>query len=166
MNTARLEGWAEELKVLVAEDSAQESEAAQHLDAAARLMEAAQEDADIAAAKARSSRNALAKVTEQIRRSHPDPGEAGAHPGATERQQENPAPHAPSSVAGVILSFLRDQSEATYGEITNQVRRMRPDVVAENCARDLGRLVNRGLLVRPRLGVYRLAGTQDEPMNP
>ncbi|BAG16928.1 MULTISPECIES: hypothetical protein [Streptomyces] len=165
MNTARLEGWANELKVLVAEDAAQECEAAQRLDAAARLMEAAQEDADIAADKARSSRNALAMVTEQIRRSLPDSGEADADPGAAERQQENPAPHAPSSVAGVILSFLRNQSEATYGEITNQVRRMRPDVVAENCARDLGRLVNRGLLVRPRLGVYRLAGTQDEPMN-
>ncbi|MFJ9188225.1 hypothetical protein ACIRQO_34825 [Streptomyces anulatus] len=165
MNTARLESWESELKVLAAEDAAQECEAAQRLDAAARLMEAAQEDSDVAAAKARSSRNALAKVTEQIRRSLPDSGEADADLGAPRRQQENPVPHAPNSVAGVILSYLRNQSEATYGEITIQVRRMRPDVVAENCARDLGRLVNRGLLVRPRLGVYRLADTQHEPMN-
>ncbi len=165
MNTARLKSWEDELKVLAAEDAAQEREAAKRLDEVTRSMEAAQEDADVAAAKARSSRNALAKVTEQIRRSLPDPGEANADLGAPRRQQENPLPHAPNSVAGVILSFLRNQSEATYGEITNQVRRMRPDVIAENCARDLGRMVNRGLLVRPRLGVYRLADSQDEPMN-
>ncbi|MER7728909.1 MULTISPECIES: hypothetical protein [unclassified Streptomyces] len=166
MNPERLKAWMAELGVLAAEDEAREREAAQRLRLAASELEAAQAHSDAAVLMARSSRNALEKITEQIQRAHPDSGKADTNTEQppSQRQQEKTW-HAPDSVAGVILAFLRDREEASYSEITEQVRRRRPDVVAENCARDLGRMVGRGLLVRPRTGTYRLVAPQDGPMN-
>ncbi|MFD4339044.1 hypothetical protein ACFWPP_17960 [Streptomyces anulatus] len=67
------------------------------------------------------------------------------------------------SVAAVIQDFLL-QVEATYAEIKDEVGKMRPDVKAENCARDLNRMVKRGILTRPRTGSYRLAVEESEPV--
>lgn len=165
MNPDRLKEWVAELGVLAAEDEARQREAALRLHLAASELEAAQAHADVVAQMAASSRNAHEKVMEQIQRTHPGSGDAEAGPLPPQRQPEK-VPHASGSVAGVILAFLRDRREASYSEITEQVRQMRPDVVAENCARDLGRMVGRGLLFRPRTGVYRVTATQDGPTSP
>lgn len=108
----------------------------------------------------------LEKVRMRIRQLAEESGEPHGHSSSPPPRPDpnGRAQRTPLSVSSLILAFLGERDEATYGEITEQVRRMRPDVRAENCARDLGRLVQRGTLMRPRTGVYRRVPTESEPM--
>ncbi|WP_405468100.1 hypothetical protein [Streptomyces anulatus] len=161
MNVTRRRLWATQLARHAAEDRELLRRATAERQAAEEALRSAKEREDLVALMATASGTALSKAEAWLsaldeplaegETSVPDPvAEACSQPRA--------------SVAAVIQDLLRLQVEATYAEIKDEVGKMRPDVKAENCARDLNRMVKRGILTRPRTGSYRLAVKESEPV--
>ncbi|MER8073182.1 hypothetical protein ABTZ59_33495 [Streptomyces sp. NPDC094034] len=165
IDIVKLKLWLEQLEELAPEDEAVNKEDQLLVRTRARELQAAQEKEELSARMAKSSRAALERTREQIRQLLAAGTEAhSSSPRPPERVRVADQPLR-GTVADVIYTFLEERKEATYSEITAQVGKMRPDVRAENCARDLGRLVTRGLLVRPRTGVYRIVEKETESLN-
>jgi hypothetical protein len=148
-----LERMLPQAEELAAEDQAQLDAATQRLEAARAELAAAQEAMDVVSGMVHSSSTLVATIRQQLQR-RPAPtstAEESSVP-ATQRQA------ARLTVADAIRALLREQGEATYGEITAYIRHVRPDVNVKNTSPELRRLVKRGDLVRPRVGSYRLNG--------
>jgi hypothetical protein len=154
-----LERMLPQAEELAAADQTQLEAAKQRLDAACAELTAAQKAMDLISGMARSSSTLLATIREQLRRQQAAAGTvqdpcAAAVESASATTQEP----VQLTVADAIRALLREQGEATYGEITAHIRQVRPDVNVKNTSPELRRLVKRGELVRPRVGSYRLNG--------
>lgn len=57
-----------------------------------------------------------------------------------------------------MRSFLQHRYEATAKEIAEHVRQVHPELHTNAPYQTLSRLAKKGLLERPREGVYRLSG--------
>ncbi|MCU8592146.1 hypothetical protein [Streptomyces sp. A13(2022)] len=112
---------------------------------------AAQAEEDVRAGSARSAEELVAALREQIERQQADAAPAGSS-GAG-----GPV-SARAAVGQAVREVLRTQEEAATKEIVEHVRQEMPDVNVKNVSPELTRLVQQGLLVRPRVGVYRLGG--------
>lgn len=156
--------WAAELAVLAAEDEALHREAAAQRVATEQALEAA------IAREALTAKRAAASHSSHIKAQRWLSEQAGECAGPAEDRHDtgsaapvlvisDPTPQ--PSVATIIKAFLSTAGEATYAEIKDEVGKTRSDIKAENCARDLHRLVKRGVLVKPRTGMYRLAEESD-----
>ncbi|MFI6567036.1 hypothetical protein [Streptomyces sp. NPDC050534] len=114
---------------------------------------------EVLAGMADSSGGLLAAVDRQIdRRRTSTAAEAGASAGAAEETGDGTTSHARPTVPETIRALLLEREEATTKEITDQIKRARPDVKIKYVSKTLVRLKKRGLLMQPRVGVYRLDG--------
>ncbi|CAM5672897.1 hypothetical protein ACFWXA_35045 [Streptomyces atroolivaceus] len=163
MNVTRRKLWATQLARHAAEDRELLRRATAERQAAEEALRSAKEREDLVALMATASGTALSKAEAWL--SALDEPLAEGETGVADPVAEAvPCSQPRVSVAAVIQDFLRMQVEATYAEIKDEVGKMRPDVKAENCARDLNRMVKRGILTRPRTGSYRLAVKESEPV--
>ncbi|MFG2615885.1 hypothetical protein [Streptomyces anulatus] len=161
MNVTRRRLWATQLARHAAEDRELLRRATAERQAAEEALRSAKEREDLVALMATASGTALSKAEAWLS-ALDEPlaeGETGVPDPVAEACSQPRV-----SVAAVIQDLLRLQVEATYAEIKDEVGKMRPDVKAENCARDLNRMVKRGILTRPRTGSYRLAVKESEPV--
>ncbi|MGW3289413.1 hypothetical protein ACWDR3_32715 [Streptomyces sp. NPDC001002] len=78
--------------------------------------------------------------------------------GVLEQSGSGAPPSARDAVRRAIREFLHEREEATTKEITQHIQRVLPEVNAGNTSPELTHLFQRGVLVRTRLGVYRLGG--------
>ncbi|MDG5808569.1 hypothetical protein P9869_39180 [Streptomyces ossamyceticus] len=115
---------------------------------------------DVLAGMADSSEGLLAAVDRQIERRRADTGTGpDVSAGTAEEASDGGASGAHMTVPEAIRLFLREREEATTKEIADHIKKVRPDVNIENLSSTLSRLKKeRGLLVQPRAGVYRLGG--------
>lgn len=113
---------------------------------------------DVLAGMADSSEGLLAAVDRQIERRRAGTGSDGSA-GTGEEPSGGGASGAHRTVPEAIRLFLLEREEATAKEITDHIKKVRPDVNIDNLSSTLSRLKNeRGLLVQPRAGAYRLEG--------
>lgn len=172
MNLQTLKQWAAVLAVLSTQDRDVLRRATADRLAAEEALRLATDRETLANKNAAASHEANVRAQRWLSSRSTD--EAGFEEGPSEEEvhPEEPEPDTPAtesaapkespqpSVKTIIMAFLAVVGEATYGEIKAEVNKQRPDVNAANCARDLSRMLRRGLLTKPETGRYRLAARE------
>ncbi|MEU7640793.1 hypothetical protein AB0C11_32765 [Streptomyces sp. NPDC039016] len=144
---------------LAAEDSALLDAVCRRRQELESELSAVRSQEDVLAGKADSSQGLLAAVDRQIERRQVGTGMGSdASSGAAEEAGDGGESGVPMTVPEAVRVFLLGREEATKKEITGHIKKVRPDVNVENLHSTLSRLKRRGLLVQPRVGVYRLGG--------
>ncbi|MGW1278861.1 hypothetical protein ACWD4V_18160 [Streptomyces tsukubensis] len=167
MNPKRLRLWAAELAQLAVDDAEVLSRATLERQTREDALRLAQQHEELAARKAEASSGALESAQRWMSPRSGDRDTTGdSREGAQPSSDGAKTSTSKVSVAAVIKGYLRVKAEATYAEIKGEVARVRPDVKAQNCARDLNRMVKRGVLTRPRTGSYKLVVKESDPMTP
>ena len=167
--TARREGLTVQLRALhrmrlqvaelAMEDSALLEAANRRRQELERELSAVRSQEEVLAGRAHSSGGLLAAVDRQIERRQTGTATGSdASPDAAEETGHGGDPRARKTVPEAIRALLLEQEEATTKEITDNITKVCPDVKVKNVNTTLVRLKKRGLLVQPRLGVYRLDG--------
>ncbi|MET8978990.1 hypothetical protein ABZX85_25560 [Streptomyces sp. NPDC004539] len=122
-----------------------------------RMLAEVRAEKSVRGGSAQSANELVSALQEQIRRHTADTGpKAGT--GIAEEPDSGDPPCARAAVSQAIREFLLEQGEATTKEITQHVQKVLPSVNVKNTSPELTNLVKQGLLVRPRIGVYRLGG--------
>ncbi|WP_438453356.1 hypothetical protein [Streptomyces asiaticus] len=151
----------ERMRIQVAELSTQDrrrlEEMDQRLEAVVRELAGLRTERELVAGMADSSDSLLGVIDRRIEM-HRAGMRTTAEGGGPEATSDTNRSGARLTVADAIRALLQEREEATTKEITEHVRRVRPDVNIKNISPELTRLVQRGHLVRPCLGVYRLGG--------
>ncbi|MBY8844578.1 BlaI/MecI/CopY family transcriptional regulator [Streptomyces sp. SP2-10] len=153
-----------QVAALAAEDSIQLDAAREHVrELLERLKELEQELSgarsreETVAGMAHSSGRLLVALDKQLEKRLA--GEAGAKTGDLEGGDGDDACEGQGSATDTVLTLLKEKGEATTKEVVEYVQQVRPELHDNAANTVLTRLVKRGLIERPRNGVYRLLAT-------
>lgn len=154
MQAALLHRMRLQAAALAAEDSEAVAAVRRRVVKLEQALEEAQGEEVLATEKMHASSRLVSALDEQLGLPGTDSDlkELNAAPHATHGAPQ----HGRVTVAQAICALLEEREEATTQDILDHVQRVRPDSKKTSAA--LTRLVQRGVLVRPRPGLYRLNG--------
>lgn len=123
---------------------------------AERTLALVRAEKEVRTGSAQSANELVVALQQQIQR------KAGTGPqtqvGVAEEPGGGDPPSARAAVRQAVRELLLEREEATTKDIIQHIQQVMPHVNTKNTGPELTRLVQKGLLVRPSAGVYRLGG--------
>lgn len=123
---------------------------------AERALAAVRAEKEMRLGSAQSTNELVDALKQQIQR-QADTGQQ-SKPDVAEEPGGGDPPSTRAAVRQAVRELLLEQAEATTKDIRQHIERVLPHVNTKSISPELTHLVQQGLLVRPRAGVYRLGG--------